>query len=307
MPGNGEPAASERRLHASLGIAPTERFVDLANLGCRVRVQEAGAGPAVVFVHGAMTAGTSWVNLVAELPEFRCILLDRPGCGGSELPAGDLSSLAAKERVGDLLVADLLDGLGLETAHLVTNSLGGWYGFRSAAAHPDRIDRIVAMGFQVGAAIQDAPMIMRVRPPAFIAKRRPPFGGRRMVRSMLKQSGMRAAIESGAFDDVMLDWMAALIRNTDTMPNEMASAPPPITLRGPVLETQHSADLLARVTAPVHLFWGDADLFGGEDVARGFASLLPDATVEIVPGGEHAPWLDAPDAAVAAVRAHLGP
>ena len=47
--------------------------------GGTVRVQETGDGPPVLLVHGAVNAGTSWMALMAKLPDFRCIALDRPG------------------------------------------------------------------------------------------------------------------------------------------------------------------------------------------------------------------------------------
>ena len=43
-----------------------------------------GEGPAVVFIHGASNGGSSWASLVARLDGFRCIMLDRPGCGLSD-------------------------------------------------------------------------------------------------------------------------------------------------------------------------------------------------------------------------------
>ena len=75
---------AERRLWASLGVSPTERRLHLSHSGVGVRVQEAGEGPAVVFVHGGSNSGTSWAPLVAQLEDFHCILLDRPGCGLSD-------------------------------------------------------------------------------------------------------------------------------------------------------------------------------------------------------------------------------
>ena len=75
---------SERRLWQSLGVAPTEQRVRLPRIGVTVRVQELGQGPAVVFVHGGSNSGTSWAQLAAQLSGFRCVMLDRPGCGLSD-------------------------------------------------------------------------------------------------------------------------------------------------------------------------------------------------------------------------------
>jgi pimeloyl-ACP methyl ester carboxylesterase len=79
---------AERRLWASVGVTPTEQRVRLERTGLTVRVQEVGQGLAVVLVHGASNSGTSWAGLVAGLDGFRCLLLDRPGCGLSDPLAG---------------------------------------------------------------------------------------------------------------------------------------------------------------------------------------------------------------------------
>lgn len=75
---------AERRLWALVGAAPTERRVRLDRLAVTVRVQELSEGPAIVFVHGTTSTGASWAPLVARLHGFRCVILDRSGCGLSD-------------------------------------------------------------------------------------------------------------------------------------------------------------------------------------------------------------------------------
>lgn len=295
--------AAERTLFESVEIEPGARNIELHRLGCTARVLEFGDGPPIVFVHGVMTAGASWASLAARLPDFRCIMLDRPGCGLSDPAANPPLTLPAQQQLADHLLADVLDGLDLPSAHVVSTSLGGWFAFRSAAAHPDRVQRIVGMGFQGGARIERAPLFMRVQTPPWLAGRvRLP---KAVIRSMLKSAGMRGAIESGGFSDEMLNWMVALLNHTETMRNELLTAPGPIGLRGPIDAVLHSPDALARITAPTLLFWGADDPFGGELAAREFADQLPAAAVEIVLGAGHAPWLDQPRRAAEAVRTHL--
>lgn len=83
---------AERRLWESKGVTPTERRLHLTRNGVDVRVLEAGNGPPVLFVHGGNVSGSSWAALVARLPGFRCIVLDRPGCGLSDPLAATLSA-----------------------------------------------------------------------------------------------------------------------------------------------------------------------------------------------------------------------
>lgn len=182
---------AERRLWQSVGVAPTERRLHLGRANCEVRVQEVGAGPAVVFVHGASNGGSSWASLVARLGGFRCILLDRPGCGLSEPLAAPPDGIAGIEAYADSLIADLLDALGLAGSHVVATSYGGYFAFRGAAAHPDRIDRILEFSWTVGAPMARVPPVMRlgsVGGVGWLMARVPPT--ERAVRMMLRQIGL---------------------------------------------------------------------------------------------------------------------
>jgi pimeloyl-ACP methyl ester carboxylesterase len=50
---------------------------------------------------------------------------------------------------------------------------------------------------------------------------------------------------------------------------------------------------LQRIAAPVLMIWGDEDPYGGPEIGRRAAGLIPDAQLEVVPG-RHAPFLDDP-------------
>ena len=59
--------AAERQLWKSLGATPTERRLHLASNHVTVRVQELGEGPALLFLHGGNTSGSSWATMAARL------------------------------------------------------------------------------------------------------------------------------------------------------------------------------------------------------------------------------------------------
>jgi len=273
-----------------------------------VRVQEAGEGHPVLFVHGAANAGTSWMSLVASLPGFRCIALDRPGCGLSDPIVGaPLRDLDAVESYADTFVRDVLDALELPSAHVVATSYGGYFAFRGAAAHPDRIDRVVELSWLLGAPMDKVAMSMRVGalPGVRALTTRLPVT-RHMVKVLLRQIGLKRALVTGRFDDDMIDWYWLLLRDTDTMRNDIRSSPSLITpIRGLNQRLLLSDDLLARVTMPVLFLWGDEDPNGGESVARAFASRVPYATLEVIQQAGHAPWIDELDLCADRTRAFL--
>ena len=63
---------------------------------------------------------------------------------------------------------------------------------------------------------------------------------------------------------------------------------------------------LSKLTMPVLFLWGENDPNGGADVGQAFAPRLPNAELVIVPGAEHAPWIDDPKTCVTHTQAFLG-
>ncbi len=299
--------AAERAVWRSFGAEPTERWCRLERLGTTVRVQQLGDGPAVLFVHGASNASTSWAALAARLHGVTGLLLDRPGCGLSPALGRRGTGMAGLDVVADALVVDVLDALDLETAPVVATSFGGYFGLRAAAAHPDRVSRLALLGWTFGAPTTSTPLVMRLAmQPALgrLTTRVPPTEP--MVRRMLAQVGLRRAIGSGRFGPTEVGWFCSLLRDTDTMRNELDATPRVLTLRGVDPATLLADDLLARVTAPTLVVWGDEDPLGDATVGRAFAARLPHATFEPLARAGHAPWIDEPDHVAARVGAFLG-
>lgn len=298
---------AERRLWQSVGVEPRERRVTLRG-GGSVRLQETGEGPAVLFIHGASNAGTSWMALMAELPDFRCIALDRPGCGLSDpITGGPLRDIEAIESYADALVPDVLDALDLPRAQVLATSYGGYFALRSAAAHPDRVERLVEYSWPMGAPMERVPLSMRLAalPGMQAMSTRLPVT-RGLVKALLRQIGLKRAIDTGRFDDDMIDWYLRLLRDTDTMRNDIRSSPKVITpVRGLNNRMLLTDALLSRITMPVLFLWGDEDPNGGESVAQAFAPRFPDARLEIIPQAGHAPWIDELDLCASRTRDFL--
>jgi pimeloyl-ACP methyl ester carboxylesterase len=298
---------AERRYWASEGLAPTEEWLTLRRTGGRVRVQIVGDGRPVLFVHGVNNAGTSWGSLAARLTDVRCVLLDRPGCGLSERLPQRFVDVASFGRYAESLAGDVLDALEVTTADVVCTSLGGYFGLRAAAAHPDRVRRLVELGWTVGAPNGTFPLWMRMtgmRSLGRLTARLP--ANERMVRAMLARIGLRQALESGRFTQEGVDWYQALLNHTDTLRNELWAMPPLVhPIRGMDDDILFTGEELGSIAVPSSFLWGAEDPFGGEDVARRFVASIPDARLTVLPGAGHAPWLDDPDRCADEIRSFL--
>ena len=284
---------AEAKLWASVGAAPTERTVPLARWETEVRVQEAGDGEPVVFVHGGPNAGTTWAPLVAHLDGFRCHVVDRPGTGlSSPVPMRDIGL----PTFGDHFLGELLDGLGIESAHVVASSLGGYMVLRSAAASGSasgRVRRMVQMGapaFTPGMTVPGFMRLMAIDPIRWILTALPP--SRRAAASILKQMGHGDSLAAGRIGDELFDWDESLSRDTDTMRNDGQIIGMAGGWRGFDRSLTLSDQLLRTIAAPTLLLWGDQDPFGSVAVGERLAGLLPNATLQVRARSGHLPWLD---------------
>ncbi|MEV0702836.1 alpha/beta fold hydrolase [Saccharopolyspora sp. NPDC050389] len=93
----------------------------------------------IVLVHSLALDG-SWFEPLAEQmgPEFRCVIPDARGHGGSE----GLPDQISLRRLADD-IAELLDHLELPKASVLGISLGGMIAQAFAARHPQRVDKVV--------------------------------------------------------------------------------------------------------------------------------------------------------------------
>jgi pimeloyl-ACP methyl ester carboxylesterase len=121
------------------------------------------------------------------------------------------------------------------------------------------------------------------------------------VRQLLKGIGLREAVQAGRVSIEAIRCYGALLRETETMRNDVAIGGCFLSpaRRGDPRAVFSPADR-ARIRAPIAFLWGDRDPFGGADVASEFMTGFPEASLELLPGMGHAPWMD--DAAAIASR-----
>lgn len=114
--------------------------------GLRTNVHLAGEGPPVLLLHGSGPGVSAWSNWRLTIPalarHFRVVAPDIVGFGFTDRPVGapyDLETWTA-HAIG------VLDGLGIDRAHVIGNSFGGSLALSLAIRHPDRVSRLVLMG-----------------------------------------------------------------------------------------------------------------------------------------------------------------
>ncbi|MDP9282873.1 MAG: alpha/beta hydrolase [Chloroflexota bacterium] len=100
-----------------------------------------GDPPPTLLLHGIGNYGRYWDFFAdAVTGRLRLIATDARGHGESGKPSG---GYAPEEFVADALA--VLDALAIERAVIVGHSMGGTHAIRLAAAHPDRVQRLVVV------------------------------------------------------------------------------------------------------------------------------------------------------------------
>lgn len=115
-----------------------ERTIEVQGIATHLFEAGPATAPALLYLHGT-SLGNLWLdyhNLLAR--DFHVFAPDIPGFGLTERPdwMRDMSDYV-------LYLRDLLDALGIEKAHVVGHSLGGWMAAELAVWYPERVSKLV--------------------------------------------------------------------------------------------------------------------------------------------------------------------
>lgn len=241
------------------------------------------AGSPVLAAHGSPGSRYQLLALDggARAAGIRIIAPDRPGFGGTD-PGPDLRFAS-----WDADAVALLDHLGLGAVTVLGFSGGAGYALSLAAAHPDRVDRVVLVCGMIPGAPRTA---LRERMPLisalYAASRRAPW----LAAAMLEGRGpFRTAREANidawpeADRRVMTDPALKQLTAPDGAEGMRQGARAAVADLG----RYHRGIDLAAVRQPVTILHGTADVNVPVAVARWAAAELPHARLELVEAGGH--------------------
>lgn len=116
-------------------LPPRGRFIDID--GARIHYLDQGAGPTLLLVHGLAGQMHNFTHsLLGKLkPNFRVVILDRPGSGYSTRASEASATVGAQAR----LISGFCRALGLERPLVVGHSLGGAIALALALNHPEQV------------------------------------------------------------------------------------------------------------------------------------------------------------------------
>jgi pimeloyl-ACP methyl ester carboxylesterase len=117
--------------------------------GVRLWYEETGSGSPVLFIHEFAGDHRSWEPQVRELcRRHRCIAYDARGYPPSDVPE-EPERYSQERAVADAVA--VLDHLGIERAHVVGLSMGGFCTLHLGLSHPHRAHSLLVAGCGYGA------------------------------------------------------------------------------------------------------------------------------------------------------------
>jgi pimeloyl-ACP methyl ester carboxylesterase len=272
-------AASELRAQQPQRIMETVTSADGTTIAC----WRSGSGPPLLLVHGATADhSTTWRYVLPELERYFTVnAMDRRGRGGS----GDGPEYSLSREAED--VAAVAYAIG-ERVSVVGHSYGALAAFEASLLAPSIGRLILYEGVPVRGSELYAPDII----------------GR--LDTLLGDGDMDALLEALFRDIVEMPseevellrtqeaWTTRL-RNVHTMPRELRA------------ETGYVFDpaRFLRLTAPTLFLVGSESPVRELANARALSAALPDATIAILPGQQHAAMYTAPDEFAEVVRRFL--
>ena len=313
---SGLDAFAQRRLYArgnldlALGFEglfrlpgdrpPLMRIKDVETGGATLSSLITGEGaPQVICLHGLGSNKTSFFETISALtPDHTVHAIDLPGFGSSSKPARGRYDA----RYFAHSVLGYMDAMGIETAHLVGNSMGGRVALEFALTDPDRVETISllcpALAFRRRREL--VPLVRLLRPELAAI---PHSVGAGRVRETFWGLFARPERLDPATADIVADEFCRIYRSRMGRIAFFAAArniylDPADGERG--LWTR-----LAGLVPPALFVWGDSDRLVPAGFSRHVAEALPEARQVVLPECGHVPQVELPERTNGMIRDHI--
>ena len=233
-----------------------------------------GEGAAVVFTHGLGGNHAIWYQQVTAFADrYRVVTWDQRGFGRSSIHTGRIGP-----EVSAIDLEAVMDSLGIEEAHLIGQSMGGYAVLDFALRNPRRVKTLVLGDTNAGIFTERIKDILE----DYMKKAGSPLSvygypvgphpalGERLWRTDVSRAFLYEQIGGMAGD-------------------------PPADIVSRFGGTAIQKDLLKAVAAPVLLIAGSLDPMFPPQVVQEVSSLFPNSQVRIIDDAGHSPYFESPD------------
>jgi len=237
--------------------------------GLKLYYESEGDGEPVVLIPGFAAGRWIWFKQTAELArKFRVIVFDPRGVSASDKPEGPQTiSLLADD------VAHLLQTIGIESAHIVGASFGGFVAQEFALKYPQMTRKLVLCCTSFGGPnhVVPAPETLEA-----LASTKGLNSEERMRANLLLAFTPAYVQTKGAEVDQIVH-----LRAMNEVPEHIYLS----QLHAAV--NFNSESRLGEIASPTLVLSGDADVIVPVQNSRNLAARVPGARLQIVAGGSH--------------------
>jgi pimeloyl-ACP methyl ester carboxylesterase len=253
----------------------------------RIAYELRGNGPPLLLVHGLGYDHRGWGPLPPLLvDDFRLVLIDNRGVGESDAPEGPYT---VAELAADAVA--VLDAAGIERAHVVGVSLGGFIAQDLAISHAGRVDRLVLLSTSPGGPNQ-YPM-----PPETVESFR-------AYMSLERDAALRQAVENSLGDRAVRE-RPDLVDEVYAYRDECAPPLEPWQAQLHAGAEFDAFDRIPEIAAPTLALTGGADVVIDPRNSELLAEWIPAARLQVVPDRGHLLYWEEPQLVASTVREFL--
>ena len=244
-----------------------------------------GEGEPLLLIHGYGAGFWVWEKQVDILSHsYRVYALDLLGHGFSDRPKIDYTPETYIH-----FFRDFMDGVGVERATLIGNSMGGGIAWAMAALFPERVKRLILINcvppdvlkqvrnesFRMLAAVKDIPLLSYF----VIASR-----NKNSIKAILKEcvSDIRLITP----EIVIRQYQLSRIRGTTWVLYS--------TLKN-ARDTSKMVDYFSRINHPALLIWGERDLIFPVSVGENLHQAIQGSKLFVIEKSGHIPMWETPE------------
>jgi len=228
-----------------------------------------GDGEPVVLIPGFAAGRWIWFKQTADLSrKFRVIVFDPRGVSASDKPEG-------AQTIGLLAddVAHLLKTIGIESAHIVGASFGGFVAQEFALKYPAMTRKLVLCCTSFGG-------------PNHVAPERETLMALASTKALNSEERMRANLLLAFTPEYLQSQTAEVdrvvqLRATNEVPEHIYMSQLQAAM------TFNAESRVERITGPTLVLSGDADVIVPVQNSRNLAAKIPGAKLQIIKGGSH--------------------
>jgi len=254
-----------------------------------------GEGEPLILIHGYGAAIWVWEKQIEILSRhYRVYALDLIGHGFSDRPKMTYTPEAYIH-----FLKDFTDGVGIERATLIGNSMGGGIAWAIAALFPERVERLILINcvppdvldqvrndsFRTLVAIKDIPLLPYL---VFISR------NKNSIKWILQE----------CVSDIKLITPEILNRQYQLSRIKGTTWVLYSTFKN-AKDTPKLKDLLSRIDHPTLLIWGERDIIFPPSVGESFHQAIRGSKFQVIEKSGHIPMWETPEATNEAILSFL--